>query len=56
MTPMTRPVAYVKASNLKQQVSPAVTSPGSGIYKYRDPDKWRAYMRGYMAKRREKTT
>ena len=27
---------------------------GKARYKYRDPDKWRAYMREYMRKRRSK--
>jgi hypothetical protein len=27
---------------------------GGGLYKYRDPDKWREYMKGYMRARRAK--
>ena len=34
-------------------VAPPAAEPKSS-YRYRDPDKWRAYMRGYMAKRRAK--
>ena len=32
---------------------PGASAP-RGTYRYRDPDKWRAYMRGYMKRRRAK--
>jgi hypothetical protein len=46
-------VAQTRSTRERDGVA-SVEQPST--YKYRDPDKWRAYMRGYMAKRREKTT
>jgi hypothetical protein len=45
----------------KSRAAPPLTVAGAEVgpaatYKYRDPEKRRAYMRGYMAKKRGKTS
>ncbi len=49
---VTVPVEKVPKKIKKPKKEVAVSKRGPPAYKYRDPDKWRAYMREYMRKRR----